>query len=180
MGVESFLGGPQCGLPLAGEICEHRRLWLPCTSGGLWIALASGYLWTATWGPEAEPREGLQLLLYSVLWHRLDINSVAPDWLRSGGLNRQPRGQTCLAAELHPNLPSFRGAANTFTFSWEVGLAIETCQEQILHHCSLQGGDMNSDSSTGLLCHGKPLMLFLSFIVLSLLRSMILLCYSSW
>lgn len=72
------LGGPQCGSLLAGEISEHSRLWLPCTSGELWIALASGYLWTATWVPEAQPREGLQLLLYPAPWHRPHINSVAP------------------------------------------------------------------------------------------------------
>lgn len=46
--------------------------------------------------------------------------------------------------------PFSQGCATTFTFSWEVVVAVETCQEQKLHHYSLQGGtqswDVNSDT----------------------------------
>lgn len=83
------------------------------------------------------------------------------------GIQRAASGSNVSHSRISPDLSSFRSAANIFTFSWEVGLVIETCQEQKLHHCSLQGEDMNSDISTGSLCCGKPLMLFLSFIVLS-------------
>lgn len=114
--------------------------------------------------PEAEPREGSQLLLYPVPWHTLDINSIAPVSAEVRGIQQAANGSNMSHSIISPYLSSFRSAANTLTFSWEVGLVIEICQEQKLHHCSLQGGDMNSDTSTGLLCHGKPLMLFLSFI----------------
>lgn len=114
--------------------------------------------------PEAEPREGSQLLLYPAPWHTLDINSIAPVSAEVRGIQQAANGSNMSHSIISPYLSSFRSAANTLTFSWEVGLVIETCQEQKLHHCSLQGGDMNSDTSTGLLCHGKPLMLFLSFV----------------
>lgn len=125
--------------------------------------------------PEAEPREALQLLLCPAPWHRLGINSVAPVSAEVRGIQRAANGSNVSHSMISPHLSSFRSVAHVFTFSWEVGLVIETCQKQKLHQCSVQREDMNSDTSTGSLCHGKPLMLFLSFVVLSLMRSMILL-----
>lgn len=96
------------------------------------------------------------------------------------GIQEAANGSKVSYSIISPHMSSFRSAANTFTFSWEVGLVIETCQEQKLHHRSLQGEDMNSDTSPGLPCHRKQLKLFLPFIVLSLMRPMILLWCSRW
>lgn len=66
--------------------------------------------------PEAEPREGLQLLLYPAPW--LDINSIAPVLAEVRGIQQAANGSNVSHSVISPDLSSFRSAANTLTFSW--------------------------------------------------------------